>query len=36
MTFASQKREFDAYSEIVDKCRKAYRKKWNRMDIAYL
>ena len=36
MTFASQKRELNIFVEIVDKCKNAFRHKWNRMDIAFL
>ena len=36
MTFASQKRELATFSDIIEKCRKAFRYKWNRMDIAFL
>ena len=36
MIFSSQKRELSSFWEIIEKCRKAFRHKWNRMDIAFL
>ena len=36
MIFSSQKRELFTFGEIVEKCRKAFRNKWNRIDIVYL
>ena len=36
MIFSSQKRELFSFGEIIEKSRKAFRHKWNRMDIAFL
>ena len=36
MIFSSQKRELFSFGEIIEKSRKAFRYKWNRMDIAFL
>ena len=36
MIFSSQKRELFSFNKIIERSRKAFRYKWNRMDIAFL
>ena len=36
MIFSSQKRELFSFNKIIERSRKAFRYKWNRIDIAFL